>query len=341
MESAAENENEDSALDDSGINSSRRSSTSSKSGKLTSPGKSREKKRKLESENVALEDGEFKKGKPSNSLDSDTAKSSPEVMSRSGRKIKPKRFADFEGNKSESPEKNDTEDLSEEMKEDFIVFEVNDEKIEIPLKLNRPSSIDQKNINDWDIMVCKYAMTLKKRLEAGETLPISIEKHMDEWTKEKLKTFEAVQEDREQKIAQLKVETQLLDIDTRIKSSLSLNKADPDKCLQLMDEVLELNINALMLKKHPEVVETVKKMRKYVGNTTQWSMTDEQLLAFNSKASMIRSKAEHVYNKFKSMFLVPNGKSFWEIFAKELDAFNKKTENMSMEAVFSMVHEPE
>lgn len=52
----------------------------------------------------------------------------------------------------------------------------------------------------------------------------------------------------------------MLELDAQIRASLSLIKADTRRCLQLMDDLLAVNIDPLMLKKHPNIVETVKKV---------------------------------------------------------------------------------
>lgn len=54
-----------------------------------------------------------------------------------------------------------------------------------------------------------------------------------------------------------------------------------------------------MLKKHPIVVETMKRLRRYVGNTKNWGYTDEQKREFDEKAGKVRVLAEGIYNSFK------------------------------------------
>lgn len=61
----------------------------------------------------------------------------------------------------------------------------------------------------------------------------------------------------------LRIEAQLLQLDAQIKSNLGLDRAYPDKCLQAMDEMLSLPIDPLMLKKHPHIVGTVKRVNEY------------------------------------------------------------------------------
>lgn len=58
----------------------------------------------------------------------------------------------------------------------------------------------------------------------------------------------------------LRTEAQLLQLDTQIKSNLGLDRANTEKCLQAMDEMLSLSTDPLMLKKHPHIVQTVKRV---------------------------------------------------------------------------------
>lgn len=59
-----------------------------------------------------------------------------------------------------------------------------------------------------------------------------------------------------------------------------------------------------MLKKHPIVVETMKRLRRYVGNTKNWGFTDEQKEEFDEKAAKVRNLAEGIYNSFKVSFFL-------------------------------------
>lgn len=65
-----------------------------------------------------------------------------------------------------------------------------------------------------------------------------------------------------EKVKRLRTESQLMELNNQIKSYLSLEQADTEKCLRAMDDVLGLTIDSLMLKKHSNVVETVKRVIK-------------------------------------------------------------------------------
>jgi len=51
-----------------------------------------------------------------------------------------------------------------------------------------------------------------------------------------------------------------VELDTLIKGRLGLTKAEPDSCLAYLDEMSALTIYPLMLKKHPRIVETIKRV---------------------------------------------------------------------------------
>lgn len=59
------------------------------------------------------------------------------------------------------------------------------------------------------------------------------------------------------------MEVSLLKMDADIKSSLCLDRADAQKCLDAMETISTLAIDSLMLKKHPQVMETVKRVKRF------------------------------------------------------------------------------
>jgi Lens epithelium-derived growth factor (LEDGF) len=58
----------------------------------------------------------------------------------------------------------------------------------------------------------------------------------------------------------LKIEVRLLQIDTVIKAKLSLDKAETKPVLQVLEELKNLKLSPIMLKKHPDIVFTIKKV---------------------------------------------------------------------------------
>lgn len=54
-----------------------------------------------------------------------------------------------------------------------------------------------------------------------------------------------------------------------------------------------------MLKKNPTCVETIKRIRRYIGNTKNWKLTDSEKDTFNDRAEVVREIAEEIYTTFK------------------------------------------
>ncbi|CAG5096151.1 Similar to Hdgf: Hepatoma-derived growth factor (Mus musculus) [Cotesia congregata] len=143
-----------------------------------------------------------------------------------------------------------------------------------------------------------------------------------------------------EKTKRLRTESQLIELNNQIKSYLSLEQADTDKCLRAMDDVLGLTIDSLMLKKHSNVVETVKRLRRYIGNLSEWSLSEEAVKNFKQKAQQIREKADEMYNKFKTLFIIPDGQSFWQTFSEQVTQFKEVTKNMSEPTIFGLLVDP-
>ncbi|XP_033341488.2 JIL-1 anchoring and stabilizing protein isoform X1 [Megalopta genalis] len=327
-------------------------------------------------------------------LDSQGEESPKEVVSRSGRKIKPKRFADFSSSEeTDTPEKSEhgrgrakvkIEDSSDQqtspvqLKKRATLEKKNNagetpilqgtvvsgttssdtpgrfllalpfagEYVGIKLDMDKPKSFEsEKARSQWEWSTARNAMKLKAQLESGEILPEQVKDcldfsvHVPEEEKRLLAKDGALHR-KTNKLRWLRIEAQLLQLDAQIKSNLGLDRANPDKCLQAMDDMLSLPIDPLMLKKHPHIVETVKRLRRYIGNLTDWKLTDEEEATFKQKAEQIRQKAEHIYNKFKAMFTIPEGQSFWQSFSDQVVHFKELTKDMPEEKVFSLMSDP-
>lgn len=61
----------------------------------------------------------------------------------------------------------------------------------------------------------------------------------------------------------------------------------------------DLPITAVMLKKNPTCVETIKRLRRYVGNIKNWKFSNDEKNKFQPKTEKIRKEAIEIYNSFK------------------------------------------
>lgn len=210
----------------------------------------------------------------------------PEVVSRSGRKIKSKRY------------------LIDEL-EETVTPTIKKRAVEI-------SSVDERksiDTNDASPKKVKLAKPVEQKVE---------EKQNPE--KEKL----------------LQIESHLIELDHLIKASVGLKNANPDKCLEHLNEYKTLEITPLMLKKRPGVVQTMKRLRKYVGNASNWEMDDSMREEFNAKTLKIQLKAEEIYSSFKFLFPHNEEKSFWDHFSEKVGRFQAKTKGMTPDELNNM-----
>ena len=328
-------------------------------------------------------------------FDSQEEESPKEVVSRSGRKIKPKRFADFSSSEgTDTADRNEhgrgrakikIEDTSDQQAPSGVMHKKRTtlerknnvgeapilegtvvssttssdapgrfllaltfagEHVGIKLDMDKPKSFEsEKARTQWEWTTARSAMKLKAQLESGEILPEQVKDCLDfnvhvPDEEKRLLAKDGALHRKTNKLRWLRIEAQLLQLDAQIKSNLGLDRANPDKCLQAMDDMLSLPIDPLMLKKHPHIVETVKRLRRYIGNLADWKLSEEEEATFKLKAEQIRQKAEHIYNKFKAMFTIPEGQSFWQSFSDQVVHFKELTKDMPEEKVFSLMSDP-
>ncbi|XP_037082234.1 lens epithelium-derived growth factor-like [Pollicipes pollicipes] len=179
----------------------------------------------------------------------------------------------------------------------------------------------------WDTATAINLARLRHQLERGECVPERLREKLlargdvAAEVKEKLKN-EKRQEMRKSKLWWLRDEARLIELDYHIKLNLIIDEQNHEKCIKVFEELSQMNMAPLMLKKNPEIVETVRKCRKYTGS------------------SEIRELADKCYQKFKKMFVVPPGKMFREYFDEQLAQFRKITADMPEEKVIRMVRDP-
>ena len=83
-------------------------------------------------------------------------------------------------------------------------------------------------------------------------------------------------EKKKTKLRWLKTEGRLVELDYRIKESLSVNRPNCQAAIVALDELSTLTIAPLMLKKHPYIVETILKLKRYIGPKESPEHTSEQ-----------------------------------------------------------------
>ncbi|CAH1116548.1 unnamed protein product [Phaedon cochleariae] len=200
----------------------------------------------------------------------------------------------------------------------------------------------------YDESVAQNALEAKVKILSGDTsLTSDAEKFVSDigLSAEEIKQQSLAKDVklRTARVARLKQEAELVSLDGKIKNCLGLDKADPKEAIGYLEEMNAIDFDDVMLKKHLHIVEMVRRLRKYVGNTKEWKMTDDSLTEFSSQAEKVRSKAEDVYAKFKKVVKLPeNSTSFFEGFTELVSQFRATCKEMDMSEteIFVLCAEP-
>jgi len=96
-----------------------------------------------------------------------------------------------------------------------------------------------------------------------------------------------------------------------------------------------------MLKKQPDIVTTVRRLRKYIGPHKFNTWTDKDAKKKMEKSiETIQKRADQIYNKFKSYFAYQGDKPFSQMFEEEVEEFRQVTKDMDEGKVLSMIRDP-
>ena len=102
----------------------------------------------------------------------------------------------------------------------------------------------------------------------------------------------------------LKSEQSLSDLDMAVKRSLHFEHPDIPACLEALNQLSGIAFAPLMLKKQPDIVTTIRKLRKYVG--PQSVADPKQGEEWTIGAQKIRMKANQVRKVERSCSIIIN-----------------------------------
>lgn len=220
----------------------------------------------------------------------------------------------------------------------------------IKLHLKWPLSFENEyECAVYDEEVANRVLETKKKIESGDDSIIVDNTDMIipniEKTEDEIKQLLYVKdiEAKKIRIERLNLEADLLSLDVKIKNCLGLDKADPKEAILYLEEMCKLNFDDIVLKKHLHIVEMVRRLRKYVGNTREWKMNDESLNEFTKQAETVREMAEKVYGKFKKTVKLPkNTSGFFEGFTEVVNQFRADCKELGLTEteIFVLCAEP-
>jgi len=157
----------------------------------------------------------------------------------------------------------------------------------------------------------------------------------------KPKKFEDEKEtlNQKEKMRWMKMEKRIVDLDIAIRSALHHEEPDMTRSISLISELQQLAIQPLMLKKIPNIVMTLRKVRKYIGPVTPHpdpQVNDKR----KEEMQKVRLTAETAYKKIQSLFSAPTDVSFGKYFQKQVDEFQIATKDFEREEIFQLLVDP-
>jgi len=286
-----------------------------------------------------------------------------EKTSRSGRVIKPKKFEDEKESENQKNAMVAEEDvittpsvatppvakpLSPVKKSDrkmWVQIKATSDSIEINMDKDRPLSFESRADEvEWDRIAAKNALRLKKLVESGQYIPPEILQKLQSKVNRTPEEEAILKHNIEisnikEKVRWMKMEKRIVDLDIAIRSALHHEEPDMARSLILISELHSLAIQPLMLKKLPNIVMTLRKVRKYIGPKIQQSdpKLHEKRLEDMQK---IRLTAETAYKKIQSLFNAPPDVSFSKYFQKMVDEFHVATKDYEKEELFQLLVDP-
>jgi len=277
--------------------------------------------------------------------------STPSTVSRSGRVIRPKKFVDDPNGGGDNTSKV-ADKIIEEPRKVWVKLKATGDLVEINLDRDKPERWESSAQKvQWELATARNAIKFKEQVESGKYIPEEVMKKLDGQTdlspeeKEVCKRA-AVLVKRRKKIAFLKVEAALVDLDRSMKNALNSSNPQISKCCQLLTEVFDLDVEPLMLKKQPEIVMTIRKLRKYVGPQDQSGYSQQERKEISAGVKLIIARSGACYDKFARLFpefraLANKGenKQFQEYFQEEVDRFKRITKEWEETKVLSLSEE--
>jgi len=282
---------------------------------------------------------------------------SEEKTSRSGRVIKPKKFED-DMEMENQKEKVDEDEamvtapsnpksllMKKNERKMWVQIKATSDCIEINMDKDRPAFFESRDLEvEWDRQTAKNALRFKHLVETGQFIPNEILQKLEAKANRTPEEEDILKHNIEisnikEKMRWMKMEKRIVDLDIAIRSALHHEEPDMTRSLSLISELQQLAIQPLMLKKIPNIVMTLRKVRKYIGPVQPHP---DQTINEKRREEMqkIRLAAETAYKKIQSLFSAPPDVSFGKYFQKQVDEFQIATKDYEREEVFQLLVDP-
>ena len=178
-------------------------------------------------------------------------------------------------------------------------------------------------------------------MEGGKYIPEEVRRKLEgqtELTEEEKEICRrsAVLTKRKNKITWLKTEAEILELDRNIKTTLNNSNPQINRCCELLTELLQMSLEPLHLIKQPDILLTIRKLRKYVGPADKSNYTEADRVNIAAGVKMITTRSNLCYEKFSNLFPNPSQKSFPEFFQEKVDQFREETKDWDEHKLLSL-----
>jgi len=267
----------------------------------------------------------------------------PNTVSRSGRVIKPKKFGDDSG-KNSNITNNKVDKIIEEPRKVWVKLKSSGDLVEINLDRDKPERWENNAQKiQWELATARNALKLKEQVEGGKYIPEEVRKKLEgqtDLTEEDKEIFRrsAVLMKRRKKIGFLKTEATMVELDRNIKTSLNNSNPQISKCCELLTEFLQISLEPLHLIKQPDILLTIRKLRKYVGPADKSNYTEADRVNIANGVKMITTRSNLCYEKLSNLFpsFSSSQKSFHEFFQDKVDKFGEETKDWEEKKLLSL-----
>jgi len=275
----------------------------------------------------------------------------PTTVSRSGRSlVRPRKFVDSAGSGVEEAKVADR--IIEEPRKVWVKLVASGDLVEINLDKDKPARWEssQQKVH-WELATARNALRFKQQVEGGQCVPEEVRRKLEEKAslteeEEAVLRRAALLGKRRKKLQWLKVEQQMVDLHLAIRTSLSASNPQIPRCVAHLTALLSLPLTPLMVKKQPEVVETLRRLRKYLGPLDQSVYSAGERGEIGRGVRQVRERSNTLLTRVAALFpgFDPSTAAiggFPEYFLEQVTRLGEATKGWTEEKVLGMTEEPQ
>eukprot|EP00106_Octopus_bimaculoides_P008649 XP_014776091.1 PREDICTED: enolase-phosphatase E1-like [Octopus bimaculoides] len=163
---------------------------------------------------------------------------------------KEKNLKEVEKNKKNKPQEVNKNKMKEINRKEKLKEKVKEIKKEEKAKEKRPVRDDKAGSTGG-------ASSINKSTTSASENKDNVEEEEEDARRKRLERERRHEKEEEKEI--LQTESTLIQMDNEIKKSLQIDKTDVDKCIAIMEDLEALPVTQIMLKKNPDIMNTIKK----------------------------------------------------------------------------------